>query len=53
MIAGYIVATRCTRRRTRFAVKSYGRRVNRGGFMVMLGMPFAFVDTSDMWFGRP
>jgi putative peptide zinc metalloprotease protein len=34
-----------------FAVKSYGRRVTRGGFMLMMGMPFAFVDTSDMWFG--
>ena len=33
------------------AVKSYGRRVTRGGFMMMMGMPFAFVDTSDMWFG--
>ncbi|MDT4920149.1 MAG: putative peptide zinc metalloprotease protein [Pseudonocardiales bacterium] len=33
------------------AVKSYGRRVNRGGFMLMMGMPFAFMDTSDMWFG--
>jgi putative peptide zinc metalloprotease protein len=33
------------------AVKSYGRRVNRGGFMLMMGMPFAFVDTSDMWLG--
>lgn len=33
------------------AVKSYGRRVTRGGFMLMMGMPFAFVDTSDMWFG--
>lgn len=33
------------------AVKSYGRKVTRGGFMLMMGMPFAFVDTSDMWFG--
>lgn len=33
------------------AVKSYGRTVPRGGFMLMMGMPFAFVDTSDMWFG--
>jgi putative peptide zinc metalloprotease protein len=33
------------------AVKSYGRTVTRGGFMFVLGMPFAFVDTSDMWFG--
>lgn len=33
------------------AVKSYGRTVTRGGFLVMMGMPFAFVDTSDMWFG--
>jgi putative peptide zinc metalloprotease protein len=33
------------------AVKSYGRKVRRGGFMITMGMPFAFVDTSDMWFG--
>jgi putative peptide zinc metalloprotease protein len=33
------------------AVKSYGRTVTRGGFMLLLGMPLAFVDTSDMWFG--
>ncbi len=33
------------------AVKSYGRRVRRGGFLLMMGLPFAFVDTSDMWFG--
>ena len=34
-----------------FAVKSYGRQVRRAGFMLMFGLPFAFVDTSDMWFG--
>ncbi|WP_157631420.1 FHA domain-containing protein [Catelliglobosispora koreensis] len=33
------------------AVKSYGRTVTRGGFMLLLGLPLAFVDTSDMWFG--
>ncbi|WP_412539184.1 PqqD family peptide modification chaperone [Longispora sp. K20-0274] len=33
------------------AVKSYGRTVTRAGFMLMFGLPFAFVDTSDMWFG--
>jgi putative peptide zinc metalloprotease protein len=33
------------------AVASYGRQVRRGGFMLMMGMPFAFVDTSDMWLG--
>ena len=32
------------------ATKSYGRKVPRGGFMVMMGMPYAFVDTTDMWF---
>jgi putative peptide zinc metalloprotease protein len=32
-------------------VKSYGRKVTRGGFMLLLGMPLAFIDTSDMWFG--
>ncbi len=34
-----------------FAVKSYGRQVRRAGFMLVFGLPFAFVDTSDMWFG--
>jgi putative peptide zinc metalloprotease protein len=52
-LAGYLVATAVHEAAHAFAVKSYGRRVNRGGFMVMLGMPFAFVDTSDMWFGSP
>ncbi|GIG61256.1 hypothetical protein Lfu02_56280 [Longispora fulva] len=33
------------------AVKSYGRTVTRAGFMLVFGLPFAFVDTSDMWFG--
>jgi putative peptide zinc metalloprotease protein len=32
------------------ATKSYGRKVPRGGLMVMMGMPYAFVDTTDMWF---
>jgi putative peptide zinc metalloprotease protein len=32
------------------AVKSYGRRVPRGGLMLMMGLPYAFVDTTDMWF---
>jgi putative peptide zinc metalloprotease protein len=32
------------------ATKSYGRKVPRGGFMIMMGMPYAFVDTTDMWF---
>jgi putative peptide zinc metalloprotease protein len=50
---GYIVATAVHEAAHALAVKSYGRRVNRGGFMVMLGCPFAFVDTSDMWFGSP
>jgi hypothetical protein len=53
VVAGYVVATTAHEAAHAFAVKSYGRRVNRGGFMLMMGMPFAFVDTSDMWFGSP
>jgi putative peptide zinc metalloprotease protein len=53
VLAGYLIATAVHEAAHAFAVKSYGRRVNRGGFMLMLGMPFAFVDTSDMWFGTP
>ncbi len=32
-----------------FAAKSYGREVPRGGFMLYMGMPAFFVDTTDMW----
>ena len=32
-----------------FAVKAFGREVVRGGFMMYLGMPAFFVDTSDIW----
>lgn len=53
VVAGYLVSTALHEAAHAFAVKSYGRRVNRGGFMVMMGFPFAFVDTSDMWFGTP
>ncbi len=48
---GYLVALVIHESAHALAVKSYGRKVTRGGFMLMLGMPFAFVDTSDMWFG--
>lgn len=50
VVAGYVVSTTLHESAHALAVKSYGRRVNRGGFLVMMGMPFAFVDTSDMWF---
>ena len=50
-VVGYVVATAVHELAHALAVKSYGRRVNRGGFLLMMGMPFAFVDTSDMWFG--
>lgn len=49
--AGYLVALAIHESAHALAVKSYGRTVTRGGFLLMLGMPFAFVDTSDMWFG--
>ncbi|WP_203832215.1 FHA domain-containing protein [Catellatospora citrea] len=49
--AGYLVALIVHESAHALAVKSYGRTVTRGGFMLMMGMPFAFVDTSDMWFG--
>jgi putative peptide zinc metalloprotease protein len=29
--------------------KHYGRTVRRAGFMIYLGMPAAFVDTTDIW----
>ena len=32
-----------------FAVKSYGRQIRKGGFLIYFGMPAAFVDTMDMW----
>ncbi len=31
------------------ATKHYGREVRRGGFLIYLGMPAAFVDTTDIW----
>ncbi len=47
----YLVALAVHETAHALAVKSYGRKVNKAGFMVMMAMPFAFVDTSDMWFG--
>ena len=32
-----------------FTCKHYGREVRRAGFMIYLGMPAFFVDTSDIW----
>ncbi|MEU6878785.1 FHA domain-containing protein [Streptomyces sp. NPDC046712] len=51
LAVGYISALGVHELAHALAVKSYGRKVRRGGFMLMMGMPFAFVDTSDMWFG--
>ncbi|MFD7877959.1 PqqD family peptide modification chaperone [Streptomyces sp. NPDC059766] len=51
LAAGYISALVVHELTHALAVKSYGRKVRRGGFLLMMGMPFAFVDTSDMWFG--
>ncbi|MEU9994639.1 FHA domain-containing protein [Streptomyces sp. NPDC050848] len=51
LAAGYVSALAVHELAHALAVKSYGRKVRRGGFMLMMGMPFAFVDTSDMWFG--
>ncbi len=48
---GYLIALVIHESLHALAVKSYGRKVTRGGFMLLLGMPLAFVDTSDMWFG--
>ncbi|MBB5871421.1 putative peptide zinc metalloprotease protein [Allocatelliglobosispora scoriae] len=50
-LGGYLFALAVHESAHALAVKSYGRKVTRGGFMLMMGMPFAFVDTSDMWFG--
>ncbi|MGW2780392.1 FHA domain-containing protein [Streptomyces populi] len=51
LAAGYVSALVVHELTHALAVKSYGRKVRRGGFLLMMGMPFAFVDTSDMWFG--
>ncbi|MGW0970733.1 FHA domain-containing protein [Streptomyces sp. NPDC002516] len=51
LVAGYVSALIVHETTHALAVKSYGRKVRRGGFLLMMGMPFAFVDTSDMWFG--
>jgi putative peptide zinc metalloprotease protein len=48
---GFLTGLVCHEAAHAFAVKSYGRRVPKAGFMLMFGLPFAFVDTSDMWFG--
>ena len=32
-----------------FTTKNYGRDVIRGGFLIYLGMPAFFVDTTDIW----
>jgi putative peptide zinc metalloprotease protein len=31
--------------------KSFGRKVDKGGFLIYYGMPCFFVDTTDMWLG--
>lgn len=31
------------------AVKTYGREVNRAGFMIYYGLPAFFVDSTDIW----
>ncbi|GAC1584346.1 MAG: hypothetical protein NVS3B24_23520 [Candidatus Dormibacteria bacterium] len=48
-LGGYGIALLVHEMAHALAVKSYGRRVPRAGFMMMLGMPYAFVDTTDMW----
>jgi len=32
-----------------YTTKAYGREVNRGGFLIYIGMPAFFVDTTDTW----
>jgi putative peptide zinc metalloprotease protein len=51
LAVGYVSALVVHELTHALAVTSYGRKVRRGGFLLMMGMPFAFVDTSDMWFG--
>ena len=50
VVLGYVVGIVLHELGHAIATKSYGRRVRRGGFMLMLGMPYAFVDTTEMWF---
>lgn len=49
-LAGYMIALTFHEAAHALAVKSYGRTVRRGGLMFMMGMPYAFVDTTEMWF---
>ncbi|MGE5342489.1 MAG: hypothetical protein ACM3SY_13515 [Candidatus Omnitrophota bacterium] len=32
-----------------FACKKYGRKVNKAGLMLYVGLPILFVDTTDIW----
>ncbi len=32
-----------------FACKKYGRKINRAGFMLYIGLPMLFVETTDIW----
>jgi putative peptide zinc metalloprotease protein len=48
-IAAYVGALMVHELAHALATKSFGRKVPRGGLMLMMGMPYAFVDTTDMW----
>jgi putative peptide zinc metalloprotease protein len=48
-ILAYVVALMVHELAHALATKSFGRKVPRGGLMLMMGMPYAFVDTTDMW----
>ncbi len=48
-IVGYVGALSIHEMAHALATKSYGRSVRRGGLMITMAMPFAFVDTSSMW----
>jgi len=49
MIVGYVLALSIHESAHALATKSYNRQVRRGGLMIMMAMPFAFVETTDMW----
>ncbi len=52
-IIGLVVANLCAiflhEMAHALAVKHYGCEVNRGGFMIYVGLPAFYVDTTDIW----
>jgi putative peptide zinc metalloprotease protein len=49
LAAAYLIAIFVHESAHAFTVKHYRREVRRGGFMLYMGMPGFFVDTTDIW----